>query len=76
MATSERTPKAEAAKQPIVIDCDVQGDRVLARVDRGDIALVVEAPAGVSESELDAALEDIPECIERTTERFYTENSE
>lgn len=53
-----------------MLDVEVVGDRVLASVQEGDISVVVEAPAGTSEDELKATLEDVPERIERTAELF------
>lgn len=70
MATREQTPETAAPEQPTVIDVDVVGDRVLASVERGDVAIVVEAPAGISEEELEATLENVPERIDRTAELF------
>jgi hypothetical protein len=70
MATREQTPETAAPEQPTVLDVDVVGDRVLASVDRGDVSLVVEAPAGISAGELEAVLEDVPESIEETINLF------
>ncbi|SMO81519.1 hypothetical protein [Halorubrum cibi] len=70
MATSEPTPETAASEQPTVLDVDVVGDRALASVERGDVSIVVEAPAGISAEELEATLNGVPESIERTTERF------
>lgn len=55
-----------------MLDVDVAGDRVLASVEKGDVSLVVEAPAGISAEELEQTLAGLPESIERTTERFTT----
>lgn len=67
---SEHTPATPAAEQPVVLSADVEGDRVLAGAERGDIAVVVEAPTGISAAELEEALEGVPESIERTTDRL------
>jgi len=40
------TPQTAATEHPTVLDIDVVGDRALASVERGDVSLVVEAPAG------------------------------
>lgn len=53
-----------------MLNVEVVGDRVLASVQEGDVSVVVEAPAGTSEDELKATLEDVPERIERTAELF------
>ena len=65
-----KTPETAATEHPAVLDIDVVGDRVLASVERGDISLVVEAPAGTSAEELEQTLSGVPESIEQTTERF------
>ena len=70
MATNDRTPTTSAPTHPTVLDVNVVGDRMLATVERGDVAVVVEAPAGISEEELEATLSDVPESIERTAELF------
>ena len=70
MATREQTPETAAPEQPTVLDVDVVGDRVLVSVDRGDVSLVVEAPAGISAGELRETLEDVPESIEETIDLF------
>ena len=54
----------------IETDVDVVGDRALASVEKGDVSVVVEAPAGISAAELEQTLSGVPESIERTTERF------
>ena len=66
----EKTPATAAPEQPTVLDVEVVGDRALATAERGDVSLVVEAPAGISAEELERTLGGIPESIERTTERF------
>ena len=69
--TARREPQPEAApEQPVVIDVEVEGDRVLGSAERGDVALVVEAPAGISKEELAATLDDLPKRIARTAELF------
>ena len=68
--STKKTPSTAATEQPAVLGADVVGDRVLASCEKGDVSVVVEAPAGISEEELEATLEDIPESIERTTELF------
>jgi len=70
MATHERTPSEAASEQPVVLDVEVEGDRVLGGAERGDVSVVVEAPAGISEEELEATLDDLPERIARTAELF------
>lgn len=70
MAAHERTPSESAATKPVVLDVEVAGDRVLGSAERGDVAIVVEAPAGISEEELEATLDDLPERIARTAELF------
>ena len=64
------TPDTAATDHPAVLDIDVVGDRVLASVEKGDVSVVVEAPAGISAEELERTLSGVPESIERTTERF------
>lgn len=66
----EETPQEAAPQKPAVLDVEVAGDRALASVERGDVSLVVEAPAGISAEELEQTLAGVPESIERTTERF------
>jgi len=66
----DETPQEAAPEQPTVLDVDVVGDRMLASVEKGDVSVVVEAPAGTSEDELEATLADVPERIERTAELF------
>ncbi|WP_241964469.1 hypothetical protein [Halorubrum sp. 48-1-W] len=70
MATSEPTPETAATEHPAVLDVDVVGDRALASVEKGDVSVLVEAPAGISAEELEATLSTVPKSIERTTERF------
>ncbi|QHS17221.1 hypothetical protein GWK26_08740 [haloarchaeon 3A1-DGR] len=69
-AVTRETPETAATEQPTVLDVEVSGDRVLASVERGDVSIVVEAPAGIPAAELEAALEDVPERIDRTAELF------
>jgi len=64
------TPDTAATDHPAVLNIDVVGDRVLASVEKGDVSVVVEAPAGISAEELERTLSGVPESIERTTERF------
>lgn len=66
----QETPETAATDHPAVLDIDVVGDRVLASVEKGDVSVVVEAPAGISAEELERTLTGVPESIERTTERF------
>jgi len=70
MSVDDETPTEAAPEQPTVLEVEVVGDRTLASVERGDISLLVEAPAGISAEELEATLSGVPESIERTTERF------
>jgi hypothetical protein len=63
-------PEEAAPEQPTVLDVRVEGDRMLASAERGDISLVVEAPAGTSEEEISKTLSGVPESIERTSKRF------
>ena len=70
MATNDRTPQEAATERPAVLDVKVVGDRMLGSVEKGDVSVVVEAPAGISEEELEATLADVPERIERTAELF------
>ena len=67
---TRKTPETAATEHPAVLNVDVIGDRTLASVEKGDISLVVEAPAGISAAELEASLAGVPESIERTAERF------
>jgi len=69
-AVPEETPTEAAPEKPAVLDVDVVGDRALASVEKGDVSVVVEAPAGISAAELEQTLSGVPESIERTTERF------
>jgi len=66
----EETPATAATEHPAVLDVDVVGDRTLATVEKGDVSLVLEAPAGISAAELEATLAGVPESIEKTAERF------
>ncbi|TKX54855.1 hypothetical protein EXE42_07005 [Halorubrum sp. SP3] len=66
----DETPQEAAPEQPTVLNVEISGDRMLASAERGDISLVVEAPAGTSEEELAATLDDVPEKIERTADLF------
>ncbi len=61
---------------PPVLSAEVEGDRVLATAEIGEISVVVEAPVGVTASELSAVLADVPESIVRTTERFAAAETE
>ncbi|MFA9517978.1 hypothetical protein ACERIT_12300 [Halopenitus sp. H-Gu1] len=70
MATRDRTPETAAPEQPTVLNVDVVGDRVLASVERGDVSIVVEGPAGISAEELEETIEDISESIEQPIEKF------
>jgi len=63
-------PKTAASDHPAVLDVEVVGDRTLASVEKGDVSLLVEAPAGISAEELEQTLNGVPESIERTTTRF------
>lgn len=67
---TRKTPETAATEHPAVLKVDVTGDRALASVEKGDISLVVEAPAGISAAELEATLVGVPESIEKTAERF------
>ncbi|EMA63181.1 hypothetical protein C470_03601 [Halorubrum distributum JCM 13561] len=69
-AIPDETPQEAAPEQPTVLNVEISGDRMLASAERGDISLVVEAPAGTSEDELAEALEDVPGKIERTADLF------
>ena len=64
------TPEEAAPEQPTVLDVEIEGDRMLASAERGDISLVVEAPAGTSEEEISQTLSGVPESIEQTSKRF------
>ena len=68
--TRQATPTTAATEQPVVLDVELSGDRVLARVDRGDVSVLVEAPAGISEDELASVLEEVPTRLERTVALF------
>ncbi|WP_256403269.1 hypothetical protein [Halorubrum salinum] len=69
--TAPREPQpGSASTQPTVLDVEISGDRVLGTAERGDVSIVVEAPAGISADELEQTLSGVPESIERTTERF------
>lgn len=67
---TRQTPQTAATEQPAVLDVDVVGDRALATVEKGDVSIVVEAPAGISAEELEETLTGVPESIAETTERF------
>jgi hypothetical protein len=67
---TRKTPETAATEHPAVLEVDVTGDRALASVEKGDISLVVEAPAGISAAELEASLAGVPESIEKTAELF------
>ena len=64
------TPQTAATEHPTVLDIDVVGDRALASVEKGDVSVVVEAPAGFSAEELEQTLSGVPKSIERTTRQF------
>jgi len=66
----DETPQESAPEQPTVLDVEVEGDRMLGKAEQGDVSVVVEAPAGISEEELEATLADVPAKIERTAELF------
>jgi hypothetical protein len=68
--TRQTTPTTAATEQPVVLDVELSGDRVLARVDRGDVSVLVEAPAGIGEEELEGVLEEVPTRLERTVALF------
>jgi len=68
--TRQATPTTAATEQPVVLDVELSGDRVLARVDRGDVSVLVEAPAGIGEDELESVLEEVPTRLERTVALF------
>ncbi|OYR64986.1 hypothetical protein DJ80_03100 [Halorubrum ezzemoulense] len=75
VATDGGTARREAAEdaapeQPTVLDVEIEGDRMLASAERGDISVVVEAPAGTSEAELAETLDEVPAKIERTADLF------
>jgi hypothetical protein len=66
----DETPSTAATEHPAVLRVDVVGDRALASVEKGDVSVLVEAPAGISEEELEETLEEVPAKIERTAEMF------
>lgn len=66
----DETPQEAAPEKPTVVDVEIQGDRVLAGCDRGDVSVAIEAPVGISAAELEAALEGVPGSIERTSKQF------
>jgi hypothetical protein len=68
MATTDDSTASD--QPPAVLDVDVQGERVLATVERGEIAVVVEAPVEHSAEQVEALLEDVPSKIEPVTEMF------
>ena len=68
--TRQTTPTTAATEQPVVLDVELSGDRVLARVDRGDVSVLVEATAGIGEEELEGVLEEVPTRLERTVALF------
>jgi len=53
---TRQTPEAAATEHPTTLDIDVVGDRALTSVERGDVSIVVEAPAGISAEELEKIL--------------------
>jgi hypothetical protein len=55
---------------PTVLDVERQEGRLLARVETGDVAVLVEAPEHVSEAELEVALADVPETIVEYADRI------
>jgi predicted metal-dependent hydrolase len=64
------TAATTAADAPTVLDVELEADRVLARVDQGDVSVLVEAPVGISDDELEAVLEEVPTRLERTVALF------
>jgi len=67
---SVETPTTAATEQPTVLDVRLEGDRVLVGIDQGDVSVLVEAPAGIPEDELESVLEEVPTRVERTVELF------
>ena len=70
MSRADEPPQEAATEHPTVLDVEIEGDRMLASAERGDISLVVEAPAGTSEEEIAATLDEVPAKIERTADLF------
>ena len=68
--TRQTTPTTAATEQPVVLDVGLSGDRVLARVDSAHVSVLVEAPAGIGEEELEGVLEEVPTRLERTVALF------
>lgn len=68
MATSDRS--AASASEPVVLDAEVVGDRMLVGVDRGEVSLAIQAPADATEEEIEAALDGVPESVVRTADLF------
>ena len=64
------TAATTAADASTVLDVELEGDRVLARVDQGDVSVLVEAPAGIANAELETVLEEVPMRLERTVALF------
>jgi len=57
-------------RPPAVLEADVEGDRVLVAVDRGELSMVVEAPRGIEAADLEALLTDVPEKVEAVAALF------
>jgi predicted metal-dependent hydrolase len=55
---------------PTVLDVRRREGRLLARVEIGDVSVLVEAPEHVSEAELESALGDVPETLVEYADRF------
>jgi hypothetical protein len=58
---------------PTVLDVRRYEGRLLARVETGDVSVLVEAPEHVSEAELDTALEHVPETLVEYADRVVAD---
>ena len=68
MAT--RSDATTTEQPPIVLECDLHGDQAIVTAERGDVSVIVAAPAGISAAEIEPLLEGVPESIENVAELF------
>jgi len=54
---------------PTIVDVEIVDAQALARVEHGDVSVLVAAPEHVSEPQLQTALEDVPETIVEVADR-------
>jgi precorrin-4 methylase len=68
MATRDGSATTE---QPLtVIDCEVEHGQAIARIDRGDVSVLVAAPEDVDAAKIEAALDGVPKSIANAADLF------